>query len=153
MSGALLWLRFLSCDWSRPLYAITSRLPVLPLPFRNLRCILHQNQIIQGRTCPEPLCSPRFSTRGGIGLKPGLRGKWLATNRLINGTARHGCCVDYVDRPWSSNQQPSSYIADETAADITWLSFCNGKSRARKRENDIVLDKEVGVVSLCYDPC
>jgi hypothetical protein len=43
MSGVLLWLRFLSCDWSRPLYALTSRFPVLPMPFRNLRCILHQH--------------------------------------------------------------------------------------------------------------
>jgi hypothetical protein len=32
-----------------------------------------------------------------MGLKPGLRGNRLANNRLINGTARHGCYVDYVD--------------------------------------------------------
>ena len=72
-----------------------------------------------------------------MGLKPSLHGKRLATNRLINSTVRRGCDADYVDRPWSSNQQPGSYTADETAV-LSWLSFCNGKLRARKRENDIV---------------
>jgi len=54
-----------------------------------------------------------------MGLKPGLRGNRLATNRLINGTVRHVgvMLTKYTD--WSSNQQPSSYIADETAVDLS----------------------------------
>jgi hypothetical protein len=76
-----------------------------------------------------------------MGLKPGFHVR-LATNRLINSTVRHGCYFDYVDGHCSSNQQPSSYIADETAADLSWLYFCNGEPHARERKNDIVRDKQ-----------
>lgn len=69
-----------------------------------------KTELVREELVSAPLCSPHFPTWAGMGLKPGLRGKRLATNRLINGTARHGCYVDYVDRPWSSNQQPSSYM-------------------------------------------